>query len=90
MEQRIFSLLISKNNQRWLIVAGISISETQVNGTTYILSLIIKEQLRMMLQNVNEVNRERTLIAEASSVHDLTGQSGLLTICLEASVFFLF
>ena len=35
-------------------------------------SFDIKEQLKMMLQNVNEVNRERTRIATASSVNDLT------------------
>ena len=34
------------------------------------LSLDFKDQLKMMLQNVNEVNRERTLIAARSSVHD--------------------
>ena len=33
-----------------------------------------------MLQNVNEVNRQRTRIAAASSVHDSTRQSGLITL----------
>ena len=36
----------------------------------------------MMLQNVNEVNRERTRIAGVFSVHDLTRQNGLITIRL--------
>ena len=34
-------------------------------------------QVKMMLQKVNEVNRERTRIAAASSVHDSTRQNGL-------------
>ena len=46
----------------------------------YILSFDIKEQLKMMLQSMKEVNRERTLIAVASSVHDLTRQNGIITI----------
>ena len=38
----------------------------------------IKEQLKMILQNVNEVNRERICIAAASRVHDSTRQNGLI------------
>ena len=52
-----------------LNVASISISETQVNGITYFLSFGIKEQPREMLQNVNEVNKERTRIAAGPSVY---------------------
>ena len=33
----------------------------------------------MMLQNVSEVNRERTRIAALSSIHDSTRQNGLVT-----------
>ena len=47
----------------------------------YILSFDIKEQLKMMLENVNEVNRERTRIVATSCVHDSTRQNGLITIC---------
>ena len=51
-----------------LIVAGIPISETQMNGTAYV-CLGIKEQLTEKLLNVNEVNKEPTRIAAASSVY---------------------
>ena len=68
------------HHQYRLNLADISISETQVNGTMYILSFDIKEQLKMVLQNVNEINRQHTRIAAASSAHDLTRQSSLVTI----------
>ena len=49
----------------------------------YILSFDIKEQLKIMLQNVNEVNRERTRITAASNVEDSTRQNGLVTVAVK-------
>ena len=50
-----------------LIVASNSINETQ-KMEQHIFSFGIKEQLMVMLQNVNDVNKERTRLAVASSI----------------------
>ena len=47
-----------------LIVASHTFSETQGTDTTYILSFNVTEQLKMMVRNVHEVNRERTRISQ--------------------------
>ena len=52
-----------------LIVASRSNSETQGMDTTYILSFNVTKQLKMMVQNVHEVNRERTHILQQRLVY---------------------
>ena len=61
------SFLLLKKGVYMLIVASISISETQVMEQRRF-SFGIKEQLTVVLQNVNEVNKERPRIAAATSI----------------------
>ena len=56
------------------------VNETQKNGYKCILLFNLKEQLMITLQNVSKVNRERSLLAAASSVCDLTKHNGLATV----------
>ena len=56
------------------------VNETQTNGYKCIYLLFnLKEQLVITLQNMSEVNRERSRLAAAYSVCDLTKHNGLVT-----------
>ena len=48
---------------------------------TTVFSFDIKEQLLLVLQNVSEVNRERSRLKAASRVYDSTKHNGLITAC---------
>ena len=56
------------------------------NGYKCILSFNLKEQLQITLQNVSEVNRERSRLAVASSVCDSTKHNGLVTSVILVSL----
>ena len=55
------------------------VSKTQKDGYKCILLFDLKEQLKMGLQNENDVNKERSRIAAASSVDDSTKHNGIVT-----------
>ena len=50
--------------------------------TQLVFSFGIKEQLLLVLQNVSEVNRERSCLTAASSVYDSTKHNGPITIII--------
>ena len=56
------------------------VNETRKNGYKCILLFNLKEQLPTTLQNVSEVNRERSRLAAATSVCDSTKHNGLVTV----------
>ena len=53
----------------------------------YIFSFGIKEQLPLVLENVNEVNREHSRLTAASSVYDSTKHNGPITIYTKGCLF---
>ena len=52
----------------------------------YILSFNLKEQLMLLLQNVNEVKQSTPTLAASFTICDSTRQNGLVTIVFNTTV----